>query len=268
MSAAGMDFHARRFDRAADTYAAHSALQASMADSLMSLLPSHAPEAGPLVEFGCGTGLLTRRLSARFPAATFIVTDASPRMAAAAQASVPGSGRMRFSVCDASGRSPAPGEMAAVAPFALAASNALVQWFPDLGAHLAWTASLLAPGGAYLVSGFDSGNLPELNAILRSPPFGFSDFPGHSAGGLEALARRAGMGLEALREETRVEISPSPRALLDSIRALGASRRPREDRPLTRKRLELLLQAYQEGYPREAGVAATWKPWYALFRKP
>jgi hypothetical protein len=188
-------------------------------------------------------------------------------MTAAAQASLPASARLRYSVCDASGRAPAPGVLTAAAPFALAASNALVQWFPDLGAHLSWTASLLAPGGAYLVSGFDAGNLPELNAILRAPPFGFTDFPGHPAGGLETIAGRAGLRLEAMRVESRIETFPSPRALLDSIRSLGAARRPREDRPLTRKSLEGLILAYQAGYPGNGGVIATWKPWYALLRK-
>lgn len=244
-----------------------------MAENLMGLLPVPDPAVrGPIVEFGCGTGLLTRLVAARFPDRELRITDAAPRMAAAAEAvlaetSPPGKGPRRFTICDASGRLAVPPDLAAAGPFALAASNALVQWFPDLDAHLAWTASLLAPGGAYLVSGFDAANLPELNAILRSPPFGYTDFPGHPAAGLESLGARAGLRLEAIKGESQVEILPSPRALLESIRALGAARRPREDRPLTRKGLEHLLQAYQEGYPREGGVTATWKPWYALFRK-
>jgi hypothetical protein len=158
--------------------------------------------------------------------------------------------------------------MAAAAPFGLAASNAVVQWFPDLGRHLAWAASLLAPGGLYLASGFDRGNFPELNALLREPPFGYTDFPGHPASELPVIAAVAGLAVEALETEAREEVFPSPRALLDAIRALGAARRPREDRPMTRSRLERLVATYQERYPREGGVAATWRPWYALFRKP
>jgi SAM-dependent methyltransferase len=159
-------------------------------------------------------------------------------------------------------------EVAAPGPFRLAASNALVQWFPDLERHLRWTASLLAPGGLYLAAGFDRSNFPELNAILGGPPFGYADFPGHAAADLHGLASAAGLEVLSLETERVETVAPSARAFLEAIRALGAARRPRDDRPMTRTRLGLLLNTYQSRYPREGGVAATWMPWYALFRKP
>lgn len=277
-----MNYHARRFDRAAGSYAAHAAFQAHMAERLLSLSPkaplpgapslgdAAAPAfpAGPILEFGCGTGILTGLLSRRFPDAFLLATDAAPRMVAEAEGSLGPRPGLGFAVCDASGAVPPPGPVAERAPFRLAASNALVQWFPDLERHLRWTASLLAPGGLYLVSGFDRSHFPELNAILREPPFGYGDFPGHPPSDLRALADGAGLELAALETERVETVVPTPRAFLEAIRGLGAARRPREDRPLTRSRLELLLRRYQERYPREGGVAATWAPWYALLRKP
>lgn len=275
-----MSYHARRFDRAAASYAAQAGFQARMAERLLALLPSAAPAggpwegpqgtplAGPLIEFGCGTGLLTRGLSSRLPSASLLSTDAAPRMLAEAQRSLPPRAGLRFAVCDASGAVPAPPALTAQGPFGLAASNALVQWFPDLARHLGWAASWLAPGGLYLASGFDRGNFPELNAILAEAPFGYADFPGHAAAELPGLASAAGLEILALETEKVETVEPSPRAFLDAIRALGAARRPREDRPMTRTRLELLVRTYQARYPREGGIAATWMPWYALFRKP
>lgn len=263
-----MSYHARRFDRAAGSYAARAGFQARMAERLSALLPSGFPSEGPLIEFGCGTGLLTRVLSARFPALRLLATDASPRMLGEAERGLGRGVELDFAVCDASGALPPPPEIAARGPFRLAASNALVQWFPDLPRHLRWTASLLAPGGLYLASGFDRSNFPELNAILREPPFGYPDFPGHPAAALAGMASAAGLELAALETERVETVEPSPRAFLEGIRSLGAARRPREENPLTRARLGLLLDTYQARYPREGGVAATWMPWYALLRKP
>lgn len=268
-----MNFHARRFDRAAGSYAAHAAFQARMAERLLALappggFPADAQADRPLIEFGCGTGQLTALLARRFPHAPLLATDAAPRMLEVARNALGPIPGLRFAVCDASGAAPAPEAIAAQGPYRVAASNALVQWFPDLARHLRWTASLLAPGGWYLASGFDQANFPELNSILAEEPFGYADFPGHAAADLPALAAEAGLELAALETERIEAVFPSPRAFLEGIRALGAARRPREDRPLTRSRLELLLHRYQERYPREGGVAATWAPWYALFRKP
>lgn len=262
-----MSYHARRFDRAAASYADHSGFQARMADRLLALLPTDAAASGPRIEFGCGTGLLTQRLLVRFPKTDLLATDAAPRMLAEAERALGPHPGLRFAVCDASGAFPVPGSIAAKGPFFMASSNATVQWFPDLARHLRWVAGLLPAGGLYLASGFDRDNFPELNSILGEPPFGYADFPGHSAGDVRAAAQAAGLDLMALASDRIEAIFPTPRMFLETIRALGAARRPREDRPMNRVKLDLLLRTYQERYPREGGVAATWAPWYALFRK-
>ena len=86
-----MSYHARRFDRAAGSYAARAGFQARMAERLSALLPPGIPGEGPLIEFGCGTGLLTRVLSARFPASPLLATDAATRMLAEAERGLGGS---------------------------------------------------------------------------------------------------------------------------------------------------------------------------------
>lgn len=264
-------FHPRRFDRAAATYGALSGIQERMADALVALLPSGPLPKGPagILEFGCGTGHLTRRLHARFPASPLFATDAAPRMLEAAAQSLAGEAETAFAVLDARGGAPVPDALRAAAPFALAASNALVQWFPELSAHFSFAAGLLAPHGICLVGGFQRDNFPELNSLLSEAPFGFRDFPGHDRREVEASARLAGFGVEAWREGAEAEEYPDARAFLAHIQGLGSARRPDEGRPLTRGSLALLLAEYHRRYGtgEAARVRATWKPWYALLRK-
>lgn len=262
-----MSFHSLRFDRAAASYGGHAIVQRRMAETLLALLPSGGAPAG-MVEMGCGTGLFTRGLRERFPDPDLIATDAAPRMLDASKRSLAGAERVRWELFEASGTTAAPAAVLANAPFFLAASNALVQWFPDLERHFAMVHSLLSPGGAYLVSGFARDNFPELNALLKAPPFGYADFPGHERGEVESAAAAAGFSVAAWREESIETVPESARAFLDSIKALGSARRPDAGRPLTRERLRYLVEAYRERFACEGGVKATWKPWYARIVKP
>lgn len=270
-----MTFHPKRFDRAAKTYGGLSQVQATMADTLLAQLP---PSASPalssgagaprILEMGCGTGHFTARLRSRFPSAFLLATDAAPGMLRETAARVPDAALARF---DAEGPDErVPDAVRAAGPFDLAASNALVQWFPDLGAHLEMVAARLVPDGLLLVSGFHQDNFPELNAILAEEPFGHRDFPGHSREAIAAAAE-GHFKVESLVSESVEEIFPDAGAFLSRIKGLGSARRPVEGSPMTRGRLELLLRRYQEGYPARGpgrtGIRATWKPWYALLRR-
>ncbi len=299
-----MNFHALRFDRAAETYGLHAQVQERMADVLLGLLPADrngnpsrlaagdpSTPVSSILEMGCGTGNFTRLLRNRFPRALLLATDAAPRMLASARSNLDatsgigvhdaagsplpksaGSGSagtpgVDWALFDASGAGPAPEPIRGLSRFDLAASNAMVQWFPDLRPHLTLVAGLLAPSAAYLVAGFSRDNFPELNAILKEPPFAYADYPGHSEAEIRSAAQACGFTVAAYREEETVVAEPSARAFLESIRELGSVRRPEAGKPLTRSRLRLLLATYQERYPSGEGVRVTWKPWHAMLRK-
>ena len=263
-----MNFHSRRFGRAASSYGEHSGVQTGMAESLLSLIPrGREPDPDSLLEFGCGTGILTRMLRARFPAARILATDASERMLAAARLATPGA-EIDWQILDAMDGTPAPLPAWAARGFALAASNALVQWFPDLKPHFALAASCLAPRGIYLVSGFTPGNFPELNSLLREPPFAYSSFPGNSEADVAEAAAENGLSVESWSEASATEIFPGPEQFLAAIKAMGSARRPETGKALTRAKLAGLIAAYRERYGVPGGVRATWKSWQACLRKP
>ncbi len=295
-SPSSLTFHALRFGRAAAHYEAQAGVQARMADALLSLWGGRAAPARVL-EFGCGTGLLTRRLRARFPDALHVATDAASGMleharraldgmAAGAEGKAPAeAGAPRapvFRMLDARGDSAAAyralHELAAAHPEAfpvdLVAAGALVQWFPDLGAHLRFAASAAAPGAAYLVSGFAPDNFPELNTLLAAEPFGYRDFPGHAPGAVEASAKAAGWAVAGMLSWEQQDVLPGARAVLQRVRDLGAVRDPRTGGRMTRARLGFLVAEYERRFaagPAESGqpvpVSLTWKPWAALLVK-
>jgi malonyl-CoA O-methyltransferase len=237
-----------------------------MADRLLGLCSGET--AGKILEFGCGTGLLTRKMRNRFPAARILATDASASMLEQARRRCGPADSVAtiFSPQDASGESPPEAAVSAQAPFDLIASNALVQWFPDLAGHFRFAAGLAKPGGHCLVSGFSQANFPELNSLLAEPPFAYRGFPGHDPESVPAAA--ASWGWSRVRIETweEIQIVSSPLEVLRKIQTLGSARDPKNGGKLNRRNLDHLLSAYSERFGENGGVRMTWKPWAAAFR--
>jgi SAM-dependent methyltransferase len=267
-------FHALRFGRAAARYESRARVQARMAQTLLDLWGDR-PAPASILEFGCGTGLLTRALHARFPGAALVATDGSPEMWTLAQESLKSSGNstVAFSTQNARGDvPPQPGLLRAADPhpFELIASGALVQWFPDLAAHFRFASLLAAPGARYLVSGFDAANFPEINALLRKPPFEYRSFPGHTQAEIEKAANEAGWTVTTFLGWEETEVLPTPRAVLKLLQELGSVRDPREGGRMNRANLAYLLTEYERLYSTNDignGVRLTWKPWAALLTR-
>jgi malonyl-CoA O-methyltransferase len=266
MTVGEVSFHALRFGRSAQAYEARAAIQAGMADRLLDLWGDR-PAPARVLEFGCGTGLLTGKLRARFSGADILSTDAAAGMLDAARLQFPGSSHPDFVEQDAEGSKPPALVVAARAPYDLIAAGALVQWFPDLERHLRFAGSLTVPGGHYLVSGFAHKNFPELNALLAAPPFSYTRFPGHDPEAVERAAAAAGWETLALFAWEEKEILPSARQVLRMLQELGSVRDPREGGRMNRGNLEFLLEEYGRRYAEGDGVRLTWKPWIALLRR-
>lgn len=256
-----MDWRSRRFDRAAGTYERVTPVQSSMAQRLAGLVPRDAA-IERVLELGCGTGHLTRELLRRLPEARFEVTDLAPGMVSCCGEHLSAIDRERVELGVLDARTPShPGGID------LLASSAVVQWFPDLKAHLGAASGILRRGGLYALSGFCRTNFPELDSLLSAEPWRFPDPPGHYLSEACGAAEGAGFRI-VLREEDRSElVYPSAMEFLRAIGQAGASRAPRDGRPLTRELLRLLVQTYDERFAVEGGVKATWKPWFLLLEK-
>lgn len=244
---------ARAFSAAAGTYEAAAKAQDMAAGRLAELILGRALPAAPRVlEIGCGTGLLTRRLLAAIPGGTWLVTDIAPAMLDAA----------RLAVAD-----PRPGWRVMngeqpdvpVGSCDLVVSNLAAQWFGNLGEALATQAACLAPDGQLALSLPGAGSFAEWRQVHDDLhlPCGVPDFP--DAENLAACFP-AGGRLDLLTESFAVE-HESGLHFARSLKALGAVLPRPEHEPLSPHRFRKVLARLPGPF------SVTYVLHYALWRK-
>ena len=241
-----------RFARAVATYEAEATVQRRAAERLAEMLGAHCHLLAPrILEIGCGTGLLSRRLMARFSPSELILNDLCPDMGICF-ANVP---RTRFLAGDAR-TTPWPGQ------FDVVASASAVQWFGDLGAFAARCAAVLPKGGFLAVSCFGPKTLQE-TAALSGRGLVYPDFASFSA----TLAE----WFEPLEQDSAVEqlVFPDGFAVLRHLKATGVTATGAGEAPWTRGRLAAFAEAYGRQFPAEAGgVRVTYEPfWFVGVRR-
>ena len=163
---------AQSFGARADTYDEHADLQRGVAGRLARLLPQLA--APRVLELGCGTGLFSRHLLARYPDGTFLFTDLAPSMVEQCRRNlaVASEQRASFEIMDAA-RPTADG------PFDLIATSMTLHWLADPAAALATLRKLLTPGGVLIYATISGKSFPEWREVLAAQglPVGLLEIP-------------------------------------------------------------------------------------------
>jgi len=257
--ALAVDRHAlqRAFSRASTHYDAAATLQSEVRAELHERLAFFALAPRRILDAGCGTGEGTLALRRRFRGAQVLGLDLAPGMLRAARAR--GWPWRRLPLVCADVRSlPLPD-----ASFDLVVSNLMLQWCDDLPRAFAQLRRALKPGGLLLFSTFGSETLVELRAswaeadeLAHVSPF--VDMPA-----LGSVLARAGFSEPVLDRELRVQQHATVRALMDSIRAIGAgnalaARRRTLTGPGRLKRMQAAYEALRAG----SGLPATWEVLY------
>jgi malonyl-CoA O-methyltransferase len=254
-----VDRHAlqRAFSRASTRYDAAATLQAEVRAELHERLGFFTLDPRRVLDAGCGTGEGTIALRRRYRRAQVLGLDLAPGMLRVARAR--GWPWQRPPVVCADVHSlPLPD-----ASLDLVVSNLMLQWCDDLPRAFAQLRRALRPGGLLLFSTFGSETLLELRASWAeadesahvSP---FVDMPslGHALGS-------AGFSEPVLDRELRVQRHASVRALMDSIRAIGAGNAlATRRRTLTGPRRLQRMQAAYEAQRTPAGLPASWEILY------
>lgn len=196
------------FSAAAGSYDQAAQAQARAADMLAETVRGLKLAARPSVlEIGCGTGILTRRLLPQI-GGDWLVTDLSPAMVEAAHAQL--GDRAQFRVMD--------GEHPDTEPVDLIISNLAAQWFADFPGALQRLAACLKPGGVLALTTLGSGSFTEWRAAHRRLGLacGTPDYPG--AGQVAAMIP----GARVTTRPVMVDYADG-RAFLNALKQIGAA---------------------------------------------
>lgn len=212
---------ARAFGARAPSYEMHADLQLRVAHRLAAMLPPL--ECPRVLELGCGTGLLSRRLLDAYPGGGFVLTDLAPAMLAECRRNLgdAADGKVRFETMDA-------GWPTARGPFDLIAMSMTLHWLAEPVAALRRLEALLSPGGALVYATIGAASFPEWREVLLS------------------LSLRSGLvqmpELPGIVDEERIRFDGDALAFLRRMRAVGGLT-PREGyRPLSPAKLRRAIR--------------------------
>lgn len=248
---------ARRFARAAHSYARGAALHEEVADALLARLAW--PDAGAtrrILDIGCGTGILTVRLRQAYPGAHITAVDAAESMTHAVARRMGPDGAFTALACDLRVFEPAE-------RFDLLASSSALHWMTPLHATASHLAGLVPSGGHLRAALMVRGTLAELHDLRRRS---LPDLPPAQqlpeAGEVAEAFAAAGWRLATVTEQSFVPRYASPVALLRTLHAQGLTGGSVSHgrRLLTRGELARLTEAYGREYGDAAGgVPATYR---------
>jgi malonyl-CoA O-methyltransferase len=222
---------AASYDDAAQPQRQAAALVADLA------VQRRVPDNSRILEIGCGTGLLTRHIRARWPAAELVVSDLSPDMvgAAAKGAMIAGT----FLSMDGE-------EPAFEGPwFDLILSSLAFQWFADLPTALMRLTALLRPGGNLIFSTMGAGSFAEWRAAHEKAgaQAGTPDYPA-----LDALRAMLAAYPDAFAfEEHWPHDFGDARAFLTHLRGIGATTPASGHTALSAAKLRAVMRAFDQG---------------------
>jgi malonyl-CoA O-methyltransferase len=251
------------FSRGAAGYDERAATQRTVQERVLSLAAEAAPSARRVLDVGAGTGALLARLRAARPGLAAAAIDVAPGMCAAARAALPGALVAR---ADAEALPFRPGA------FDLVLSTSTFQWLARPGPALAEVRRVLAPGGILCLALFGARTLHELRDVWRASASGAARERLHHFLGrddLVAALGAAGLLGRAVFEEDLVERHPDARAVLRSLKAVGASSAVPGRRGLGGRSATLAaLRLYESRHGGPAGVPATFHVIYAVAGAP
>lgn len=239
----------KRFAGATGSYDSEAVAQKAIAGNLALMAAVTVPAAfrDRIMEIGCGTGLLTRAMTADFVPDVLYLNDICPEF-----------GRL-FE--DLGYVELIPGDAEQV-PFpnglGMIVSSSALQWFDDLEGFFGKCRTSLRDGGYLVFSTFGPGNLREVTALtgkgLRYPS-------------LARLKEMLGPGFEVM-SAAEAEMSlyfRSPLEVLRHLKRTGVN--GLERRSWTRGDLDLFCRSYEECFRSDAGCRLTYHPVYVAARK-
>lgn len=213
------------FSRHASTYDSAAALQFIAARITAQLIEKNADQipAGPILEIGCGTGMLSSFLPTIFPDRQIIFSDISPDMVLFCKNKImenkefrsPKESRLTWMVLDAE-------ELKTHSEYAAIVSSFAIQWFFQPFKGISRLVSALRAEGALFFSIPGAESCPEWKNAAEKVDVPFTRNPLPSYEELIDFAKKMGLQYEIQKRIAEESYSDSA-AMLHSLRELGAN---------------------------------------------
>lgn len=253
----------RHFSSHAEEYDRYAGVQKKVVADLMELLRSSGNIEGPVLEVGCGTGILSRQVSIFLPDLPLIVSDIAHGMTRHAARTVSGVAAVDADAQDLPFRD---------AAFGLVLSSSVYQWVNDLPRAFAEGGRVLAPGGRFAFALFGEKTLHELRESHRlavaeagiGRPSHVQDFPSGSEVRHALVA--AGFDDVLVRSAFEVERHQAVEHLLRNLKRIGAQNAA-GSRPAglgSRKVMQRMIRVYRERFEEEGSIPATYEVIYGM----
>jgi malonyl-CoA O-methyltransferase len=243
----------QRFSAAAETYDRHARPQQALAQSVVSMLPEIYPE--QVLEFGPGTGQLTRLLTQRFPEVPIDAVDVAEKMIEHSREQFSKYPQINWVVGDA--QTYWGGDR-----YPLIVSSSALHWVSDFQKTCENIFQCLEPGGYFALGMMLKGTLKELHELRReivpekTPGITLPTYEETK----EAL-NSAGFTLERRKHSEEEIIYDDAKAFMKAIHEQGVTggKVSAGNAPLNRSELSQIVVDYQENHASDKGVYATYE---------
>lgn len=250
------------FNRRATTYEQEAFVQKQMAIHLANYISENIP-CQNVLEFGCGTALLTELLLQKLPIKKLLLNDLSPEMLQVAlQKIAPYQKKSPLSI--ETNIAPIEDFSFPLASFDLIASSATLQWITKVDSLLAKIAQALKPKAFLLLSSFGEKNLWQLRKLTGR---GLDYIPLEP---LKTQIEKAGLKLIKAQEEEVIKYFPSMKKLFRHLQLTGVNNlsSTKETTPLLSPReLVNLSMQYEKLYRTPQGIPLSYHPLYFFAQK-
>ncbi len=239
------------FRRAVDTYAKQAVVQHRVADQLLALVRDHARSVpDSVLEIGCCTGILTRKLVAAFPQIETLHLNDLVEQFADHVHSIELNGTLEFLAGDIE-------ELPLPQRYRLIISSSTFHWLYHLPAFFEKLHRHLHPDGLLACTIYGPENLQEVRALTGR---------GIDYHSLEQVVAMLGRDFEVLTATQSLEtlFFAEPEAVLQHLRETGVN--ALAEPAWTKGSLRHFLDQYQQRYQVAEGVRLSYHPMYLLAR--
>ena len=237
------------FQRAATSYESQAMIQHRVADHLLGLLDRHdGKKIHRVLEIGCCTGLLTRKLAERYDEIYELVLNDLVESFAVQAGNQVGIPAISFLAGDIE-------TVPLAGPYDLIISSSTFHWVHDLEGLLKKLADHMAPGATLAFSMYGPDNLEEIRELSG---IGLNYF---SLQEVEAMVKKH-LSLDHSDQKREVFHFEAPMEVLDHLRQTGVN--AVSSKPWTPGRLQRFKDEYLEKFSDDQGVRLTYHPLYLM----